>query len=120
MKYSDRQRVQKIYDYAVQLQEYIRKNNIGKEALLAELPLQWLVTTPLYNMGEHCYYLSAAYKAKHTEISWAMIAGLRHRLVHDYDGTNWNIISEVVFEELPILIKQLERCLTEYENTGDC
>ena len=48
------------------------------------------------------------------------IAGLRHRLVHDYDGTNWNIISEVVFEELPILIKQLERCLAEYENTGDC
>ena len=48
------------------------------------------------------------------------IAGLRHRLVHDYDGTNWNIISEVVFEELSILIQQLERCLTEYENTGDC
>ena len=34
MKYSDRQRVQKIYDYAVQLQEYIRKNNIEKEELL--------------------------------------------------------------------------------------
>ena len=120
MKYSDRKRVQKIYDYAVQLQEYIRKNDIEKEELLTQLPLQWLVTTPLYSMGEHCYYLSAAYKAKHAEISWTMIAGLRHRLVHDYDGTNWNIISEVVFEELPILIQQLERCLTEYENTGDC
>ena len=42
MKYSDRQRVQKIYDYAVQLQEYIRKNNIGKEELFAELPLNGL------------------------------------------------------------------------------
>lgn len=29
-----------------------------------------------------------------------MIAGLRHRLIHDYDGTNWNIIADVVFEEL--------------------
>jgi len=119
MRYSDRQRVQKIYDYAVRLQEYLRKNNIGKEDLLAQLPLQWLVTTPLYNMGEHCYYLSAAYKARYTEIAWAMIAGLRHRLVHDYDGTNWNIISEVVFEELPILIEQLERCLAEDENRDD-
>ncbi len=27
----------------------------------------------------------------------AMIAGIRHRLVHDYDGTNWNIIVNVVF-----------------------
>ena len=31
MRYSDRQRGQKIYDYAVRLQEYIRKNNIGKD-----------------------------------------------------------------------------------------
>nr|WP_315410072.1 HepT-like ribonuclease domain-containing protein [uncultured Selenomonas sp.] len=48
-----------------------------------------------------------------------MIAGLRHRLVHDYDGTNWNIISDVVFEELPILIEQLRLRLTENENTDD-
>ena len=48
-----------------------------------------------------------------------MIAGLRHRLVHDYDGINWNIISDVVFEELPILIEQLRLRLTENENTDD-
>lgn len=36
------------------------------------------------------------------------ISGLRHRLIHDYDGTNWNIIVDVVFEELPVLIAQLE------------
>ena len=34
MKYSDRQRVQKIYDYAVRLQEYILENRIEKEVLL--------------------------------------------------------------------------------------
>ena len=41
MKYSDRQRVQKIYDYAVRLQEYILENRIKKEALLTQLPLQF-------------------------------------------------------------------------------
>lgn len=117
MKYSDRQRVQKIYDYAVRLQAYLREKRIEKEALLTQLPLQWLVTTPLYNMGEHCHHLSAAYKVKHGDIPWAMIAGLRHRLVHDYDGTNWNIIAEVVLEELPILIMQLRSCLMENEQT---
>ncbi|MCD8099190.1 MAG: DUF86 domain-containing protein [Oscillospiraceae bacterium] len=30
-----------------------------------------------------------------------MISGLRHRLVHNYEGTNWSIIVEVVFDELP-------------------
>ena len=111
MKYSDLQRVQKIYDYAVRLQEYILENHIEKEALLMQLPLQWLVATPLYNMGEHSYNLSAEYKMEHDEIPWAMIAGLRHRLVHEYDGTNWNIIAEVVFEELPLLITQLRGLL---------
>ena len=38
-----------------------------------------------------------------------MISGLRHRLVHDYDGTNCYIIADVVFEELPVLIKELEK-----------
>ena len=38
-----------------------------------------------------------------------MISGLRHRLVHDYDGTNWNVIALVVFEEIPMLLKQLEQ-----------
>ena len=37
-----------------------------------------------------------------------MISGLRHRLVHDYDGTNWNVIVDVVFEEIPVLVKLLE------------
>ena len=111
MKYSDRQRIHKIYDNAVKLCEYIRDNQVKKEDLLRETTLQWLVTTPLYNIGEHAYNLSKDYKEAHRDIQWAMIAGVRHRLVHDYDGTNWNIIADVVFDELPILINQLKEIL---------
>ena len=50
-------------------------------------------------------------KEAHSEIPWSMISGLRHRLVHDYDGTNWNIIVEVVFEELPVLIEELQKLM---------
>ena len=73
--------------------------------------MQWLVTTPLYNIGEHAYNLSDEYKEKHHEILWNLMAGLRHRLVHDYDGTNWNIIADVVFEDLPELITKLKEFL---------
>lgn len=111
MKYSDGQRINKIYDNAVKLYGYITNNNITREDLLTNIPLQWLVTTPLYNIGEHVYYLSDEYKEAHSEIPWSMVSGLRHRLVHDYDGTNWNIIVEVVFEELPILIEELRKLM---------
>ena len=73
--------------------------------------LQWLVTTPLYNIGEHAYLLSKEYKDEHSDIPWAMISGLRHRLVHDYDGTNWSIISDVVFDELPALITAMQKLI---------
>ncbi len=108
MKYSDQQRVQKIYEYSFKLLGYIKEKQITKEDLLNDFSIQWLVTTPLYNIGEHAYYLSNEYKTMHSDIPWAMISGLRHRLIHDYDGTNWNIISDVVFEELPVLLKQLD------------
>ena len=108
MKYSDKQRIQKIFEYAEKLLSYISENDITKEKLLNDYVLQWLVTTPLYNIGEQVYALSDEYKSAHKDIPWSMISGLRHRLVHDYDGTNWNIISAVVFDELPILLKQLE------------
>lgn len=111
MKYSDEQRIKKIYDNAVKLHEYIINNNIKKIDLLENVPLQWLVTTPLYNIGEHIYNLSSEYKEAHGEIQWTMISGLRHRLVHDYDGTNWNIIADVVFEELPILIEKMKKLI---------
>lgn len=111
MKYSDQQRVKKIYEYAYKLLGYIEKNGISKEQLLDDFSLQWLVTTPLYNIGEHAYYLSDEYKTEHDEVPWTMISGLRHRLVHDYDGTNWNIIADVVYEELPKLKKQLEKLI---------
>ncbi|MGX8705840.1 MAG: HepT-like ribonuclease domain-containing protein [bacterium] len=111
MRYSDHQRIRKIYENAVRLSRYIDDNHITREAILSEYSLQWLVTTPLYNIGEHVYNLSTGYKQSHSEIQWSMIAGLRHRLVHDYDGTNWNIIVEVIFEELPLFIKQVEALL---------
>ena len=111
MKHSDQQRIQKIYDYALKLQAYITENHITKERLIADTPLQWLVTTPLYNIGEQAYNLSKEYKEAHAEMPWAMMSGLRHRLVHDYDGTNWNIIADVVLEELPRFIEQLKKLI---------
>ena len=108
MKYSDDQRLKKIYENASKLDKYIKDNGVTRESLLEDYSLQWLVTTPLYNIGEQAYYISDEYKQEHTDIEWNMIAGLRHRLVHDYDGTNWSIIAEVVFEEIPVLLEKVK------------
>jgi uncharacterized protein with HEPN domain len=109
VNYSDENRLKKIYENDKALNDYIRDNNINRERLLTEKPLQWLVTTPLYNIGEHVYNLSDELKSDHGEVQWKMISGLRHRLVHDYEGINWNIITDIVFDELPEFIKQIKK-----------
>ena len=111
MKLTDEQRLKKVYENAIKLDKYIKDNDIKKENLLTEYSLQWLVTTPLYNIGEHIYHISDEFKERYQDIQWNMIAGLRHRLVHDYEGTNWNIIVEVVFEEIPELINKVREIL---------
>ena len=53
MKYSDKQRIQKILEYAEKLLSYISENDITKEKLLNDYALQWLVTTPLLTAGTY-------------------------------------------------------------------
>ena len=108
MKYSDNDRLIKILEKGRELQKYLMDNAVTRENLINTVSLQWLVTTPLYNIGEHVYYLSDDFKKAHDNIPWAMISGLRHRLVHDYEGTNWNIIADVVFDDLPDLLDMVE------------
>ena len=108
MKYTDEQRLQRIYENAVRLNHFVQTHKIKEENLLSDYALQWLVTTPLYNIGEHISALSDEFKETHCEIEWKMMVGLRHRLVHDYEGINWTIISQIILEELPVFITQLE------------
>ena len=67
------------------------------------------VTTQLYNIGEQVYKLSPEFKLEHPEIICNIVSGLRHRLVHDYDGVNWSVIVEVVFGEMDQFIDSVKK-----------
>lgn len=79
MKYSDRQRVEKMCETTRKLLDHLNDNGITRDRILAEEPLRWTITTPLYNIGEHAYQLGDVFKARHGDIPWSKIAGLRHR-----------------------------------------
>lgn len=113
MKYTDHDRLLKISSKGKELLKYISENNVTREDLLTTTSLQWLVTTPLYNIGEHVYYLTDEFKNANKEIPWNLISGLRHRLVHDYEGTNWSIICDVIFDDLPSFIENVDGLLNQ-------
>ncbi len=53
MKYTDMQRIAKIQEYTEKLLQYISSMEIDKQHLMEDYTIQWAVTTPLYNIGEH-------------------------------------------------------------------
>lgn len=91
----------------------MKQREITAQTLLEDEFSQWAVTTPLYNIGEQVYQLSAEFKQSYQNQPWNMVAGLRHRLVHDYDGINWSIIVEVVFEDMEPFVQDLRNILDD-------
>ena len=108
MRYTDEQRIQRITTLCEKLTAYLQDNHLGPDDVMRQEYTQWAITTPLYNIGENVYHLSDEYKKARPDIPWLMISGLRHRLVHDYESTNWTIICKVLFEELPLLLEKLK------------
>ena len=111
MKYSDAQRLEKICATTKKLLDYLKCENILREQVLSDETIRWTITTPLYNIGEHVYNLSDAFKDCHPEIPWSKISGLRHRLVHDYESTNWTIICTILYEVLPSFYEDMKALL---------
>ncbi len=107
MKQTDTERLQTILRLWKELSREITERGITPDLLLKDAFTQWAVTTPLYNIGEQVYQISADFKNRHPDIPWNMVAGLRHRLVHNYEGINWSIIVEVVFHEMDDFVSQI-------------
>lgn len=109
MQYTDVQRIEKIKNTVDKLNSYVIESALTREKVLEDETIRWTLTTPLYNIGEHAYNLSPEFKEKHSDIPWSKISGLRHRLVHDYENTNWTIICDIIFNVIPEFKKQLEK-----------
>lgn len=113
MKKTDTERLKKIVSLWDALSREITGRGITQEMLLADQFSQWAVTTPIYNIGEQVYQLSPEFKKSHPDIPWSVVSGLRHRLVHDYDGINWSLIAEVIFEDMGPFVEQVKNTLSE-------
>ena len=107
MKKTDKERIKKILSIWSELKKQIAQHNITPEQIMGDEFSRWAITTPLYNIGEQVYQLSAEFKQTHPELPCSFVSGLRHRLVHDYDGINWSIITKVIYNDMDEFISEL-------------
>ena len=103
----------KMYKYAAAIMSLTEDGTITEEKLGKSLTLQWMVTTPLQQLGECAWKLDGANVDLGPRIPLRQIAALRHRLVHNYEGIDWNVAEEVIFKDIPRLVNDLTAVMSD-------
>jgi len=62
-------------------------------------------------IGEAANYITAETKALFTDMEWKQIIGMRHILVHEYFGTDFDLIWQVIINDLPVLKEKVAEVL---------
>lgn len=66
-------------------------------------------------LGEAAYTISRKLKAKHPEIEWRTISGMRHWIIHSYFEVNLNTVWETIQNDISPLSGTLQKVLeTEF------
>ena len=62
-------------------------------------------------IGEASRNISEDLRMAHPEVPWRQMTGLRNKLVHHYFGVDWEIVADVLKNELPGLRQDILRLL---------
>jgi len=64
-------------------------------------------------LGEAANRITRDFAAAYPDIPWSQVAGLRHRLVHDYDEVNYDVLWEAMTVEVPSLLRRIKSIVDE-------
>jgi uncharacterized protein with HEPN domain len=71
--------------------------------------LQLALTYLVQIVGEAATHLSNEARAALPDLPWERMRGMRHRLVHNYGRVSYDLVWDVIENDLPILIAAVEK-----------
>jgi len=119
---SDRNRLKKIVYYCNLILDVTLNAGLNYETIMSrvasDIIFQTSISMMLVQIGELARRLSDEFKVQNTHVPWATISGLRNRLVHDYEETNWSIIAGVIEDDIRPLLDSCNAILNTEEATN--
>src|SRR3954467_10535263 len=82
---------------------------LDSESFLEDLKTQAAVLHEIMIIGEGARRLSGDFQAASASIPWRLIAGVRNRLIRQYDTVDQEEVWKTVTPDIPALIRDLER-----------
>lgn len=64
-------------------------------------------------IGEAARGISVEFRQEHPDLPWKSMIGMRDRLIHGYFDINLEVVWKTVTEDLPPLISQLEKIVSD-------
>lgn len=100
-KTSDRQRLLHILEAINEIHNYTL--NIKLETFLDNSMMRFACVKQIEIIGEAANYITPETRLLFTDIEWKQIIGMRHILVHEYFGVDFELIWQVILNDLPSL-----------------
>ncbi|WP_099239303.1 HepT-like ribonuclease domain-containing protein [Synechococcus sp. BDU 130192] len=89
---------------------------VDKDTFLRDEMLTRSFVRCLEIIGEATKNLPDSLRAKYPAVPWRQMAGMRDKLIHEYFGVNYDLVWDVVINEIPVLYKQVYVILEEVED----
>ncbi|MBE3581981.1 MAG: DUF86 domain-containing protein [Thermoanaerobacteraceae bacterium] len=83
------------------IEDYVK--GVTRDEFFEDFQLQDAVIRRLEVIGEAARQLSADLKARHHNIPWAHVIGMRNILIHEYFGVDLGLVWATVHKDLPVL-----------------
>ena len=64
-------------------------------------------------IGEAANRLDPAYREQHPEFKWNRIRGFRNRLIHEYFGIDYEIVWDIIENNIRQVVEQLEKLFSQ-------
>jgi uncharacterized protein with HEPN domain len=94
---------------------YLSESTSGftKEQLLNDATLKRAVVRSLEIIGEATRNLPMTFRNQHSAVDWKNMAGMRDRLIHGYMSVDYDVVWNVIRDDLPILRLQIEQIINQ-------